>query len=271
MPKIKVKRQTKYYILRRFSQGHTNPSNYFSEIFNQDTKRLNVKSTKELDPTDDPTDGNASIDSNNFSHINTRTGTPTVSSKTKLEVPTDLQGHKSIERSRMPLRHSYIEKLHAFDNTRGHSSNHHRQVGENAHTNYRGRGLTERQNEQSSRGGKSREGHKWNVNHNGVIINNNKGKGIPGSIFNKKRSQRMRKPLSLISFNQVRNNNNINNNNNAAGSVNYNPIDNGLDSSDIRSAHHNCWFVVCLGLYVNDAVLSKNKQSKKKIDVRDKF
>lgn len=265
MPKIKIKRQTKYYIFRRFSQGHTtSPSNDFSEIFNQGTKRLNEKSAKDSDPTDDPTDGNASIDSNNSSYINTRTGTPTVSSETKLDLPTNLQRHKSIARSRTPVRHGHIEKLHAFDNTGGHSLNHHRQVGENVHTNYRGTGLAERQNKQSSRGGQ-RKVHTWNVNRNRVIINNSKDRGAFRSTFNTKRRQRMKKPLSLISFNQVRNNNNINNNNNAAGSVNYNPIDNGIDSSAKKSAQNNCWFVVCLGLYVNDAVFNKNKHTKKKL------
>lgn len=108
--------------------------------------------------------------------------------------------------------------------------------------------------------------------------NNNNGRSrkiIPGSrydgrsnniIDNKEVDEKKKKKLSLISFNSVHTNNNINNNNNAAGAVNVNDINKGnIGNKDIvqkNSGQNNCWYVVCVGLYVNDAKFSPPVQNK---------
>ncbi|XP_026324626.1 putative uncharacterized protein DDB_G0279653 [Hyposmocoma kahamanoa] len=238
VPKIEIKRQTKYFVFQRFIQGHANTSNDL---------------TKEPDRTDYSNDANASTDSKTSTDIDTSTGTAEVSSETKLNLPTDIQEHKPVARSRIPLRHNFIEELRAFDKTGQHSSNHHHQVDDNAQTSYTGKSLAERQSEEPTSG--ERDVQKWNINHNRVTIQNiNNNRGISRSIVNKKKSNKKRKPLSLISFNQIRTNNNINNNNNAPGSHNYNAVEGVGVANSMKNDKSSCWFVVCVGLYVNDAI-----------------
>lgn len=55
--------------------------------------------------------------------------------------------------------------------------------------------------------------------------------------------------LSLITFEKVTTHNNINNNNNANGAVNYNDITNG--GGNMKTEQNNCFFVLCVGLYLN--------------------
>lgn len=101
-----------------------------------------------------------------------------------------------------------------------------------------------------------------NLNDNNKVFLNNStnDKGVSRSINNKRKRQQ-RKKLALVSFNKVLTNNNINNNNNAVGAYNYNSVDGGLMNNGVRPGQHNCFFVVCLGLYVNDAILNKPNQS----------
>lgn len=250
--------------MRRLRQGDANPSNDFSEfVFKQDTQRPNLKLTKEPDPIDYSNAAQSSIDSFNYSNIDTSVGTSKVSSDTKLNLRTGLQEHKSIARSRTPLKHSFMQGLRAFDKTGGYSSKRHHQVHQKAPTSYTGKRLVERQSEESS--SEERDVQKWNANHNRITIENiNKNRGIYRTNFNSKRSKK--KKLSLISFNEIRTNNNINNNNNAPGSHNFNTIDGkSIGINGMNSGKNGCWFVVCVGLYVNDAMFNQNKPSKKKL------
>lgn len=252
VPNTKIKRQANYYVSQRFLPDDVNPSNDFSENFDQDTEGPNVK------PVNDSIDANDSIDSNNSSDIDDTTGTSTVSSETKLVLPTDLK--KPITRSRKPLNHRLEEELREFNNNVGKLVSNFKKWEHENHTG----GNSNKNKLLSYRRNKSwkRDVQKWN-NINTDKINKN-SKGISRSII-KKRPQK--KKLSLISFNEIRTNNNINNNNNAAGSTNLNTVGNGLNgliANGSKSGQNNCLFIVCLGLYVNDAILTKNTQKERK-------
>lgn len=109
--------------------------------------------------------------------------------------------------------------------------------------------------------------------HGGVIINNNNNNNnVISSRFrnpsNPAKRRRKKKKLSLISFNSIHTNNNINNNNNAEGAVNFNDVNNSHKGNNaIKGGQNNCWFVVCLGLYVNDAKFTQLSRNRAKTDM----
>lgn len=110
----------------------------------------------------------------------------------------------------------------------------------------------------SSKNNNNKRGlHKWNDNKKRVLVKNNKSNnnGKSSRIGNTSEldKEKQKKKLSLFSINSFHTNNNINNNNNAEGAVNFNDVNNDKTlSNNIKSGQNNCFFIVCLGLYVND-------------------
>lgn len=119
--------------------------------------------------------------------------------------------------------------------------------------------LSNYNNGRSSRISNSNNGRSSKITDMNEFEDKKKKNSLPNKLANKK------KKLSLISFNSINTNNNINNNNNADGAVNYNNINNGKTGQKLTTpvnGQSNCWFVVCLGLYVNEPKLSQFNQNK---------
>lgn len=282
VPKIKIKRQTNYYVSRKFEQDHGNPSNDIGS---------NVKLTEELEPTDDAIDANDLIDLFNSSDIKFKTAasSSTAFSENELDLPTDLPEQKPIARSRKPLRHGFQDGFRELNNyihnieselkngdlgkdLRGGNSNNNNRWNERGHkhqfdSNYQHHHGGINKEESDSQHG--RESHissfpekgklNWKKSHSADVHNNTNNKAVSRSVIDEKKRKKKTK-LSLVSFNKVLTNNNINNNNNAAGAYNYNSLDSAGMASGIKSGQPNCWFVVCVSLYVNDAVINKSNQ-----------
>lgn len=101
------------------------PSSGTDEILEQDPEGPDEKSRKKSDTIDDSIDATASmhdsIDATDSSDIDTITELSTTTSKSELNLPTNLQKHKSVARSRTPLRHSVMEDFPTLYNNKDNS------------------------------------------------------------------------------------------------------------------------------------------------------
>lgn len=122
----KIKRQADYYVSRRFHQDMTHSSD-IGEIFDEDASASgpDKKSMKTSDTADDSNLAtnylNNSIDLADSSEIDTSTQPSTTTSETELNLLTDFQEHKSVARSRKPLRHYVIEDFRELHNNMDNS------------------------------------------------------------------------------------------------------------------------------------------------------